>query len=232
MQDEPQHDGVHPIALGYARVSTTAQAVDGASLEAQQAMLMSESSRRGWHVEFVIDEGFRGKDMRRPGLTNALQRLDAGEVGVLMAVRLDRVSRSVADFAALLERAHRRSWRLVLLSPTLDTEEAAGKFTAHVLAAAAQYERELIAARTREAMAQRRLEGQHLGRPRVVPEAVIERVVSERAAGSTLRDIADGLTGDGVPTARGGSQWRTSSVQGLLASLTGERLRSQLGESP
>jgi hypothetical protein len=44
---------------------------------------------------------------------------------------------------------------------------------------------------------------------------------------ATLRQIAEGLTPDGVPTARGGSQWRTSSVQGLLASVTGKRMMSE-----
>jgi DNA invertase Pin-like site-specific DNA recombinase len=190
-------------------------------------MLRAESERRGWDVEMVLDAGFSGKDMRRPGLGSALERLDAGDAQVLIALRLDRLSRSVADFAALLARARRRSWRLVLLDPVLDTEDAAGKFTAHVLAAAAEYERDLIAARTREGMAQRRLEGVQLGRPRVVPDRVIARNVHERASGDTLRRIAEGLTTDGVPTARGGRSWRTSSVQGLLDSHTGRQIRAE-----
>lgn len=185
-------------------------------MDAQGAALNAEAALRGWDAELVLDEGFSGKDLKRPGLRGALERLDAGDADVLMSVRLDRVSRSVADFAGLLARAHRRSWRLVLLSPTLDTQDAAGKFTAHVLAAAAEYERDLISARTREGMAQRRLEGQHLGRPRVIPDAVVERVVAQRSSGATLRQIAEGLTLDGVPTARGG-RWSTSTVQGLLA---------------
>ena len=204
------------MALAYVRVSTSEQAEQGASLDAQGAALNAEAALRGWDAELVLDEGFSGKDLKRPGLRGALERLDAGDADVLMSVRLDRVSRSVADFAGLLARAHRRSWRLVLLSPTLDTQDAAGKFTAHVLAAAAEYERDLISARTREGMAQRRLEGQHLGRPRVIPDAVVERVVAQRSSGATLRQIAEGLTLDGVPTARGG-RWSTSTVQGLLA---------------
>jgi Resolvase, N terminal domain len=107
------------------------------------------------------------KDLNRPGLASALERLDSGDADALLALRLDRVSRSVADFAGLLARAKRRSWCVVLLSPNLDTEDAAGKFTAHVLAAAAEYERDLISARTREGMAQRRAEGVHVGRPTI-----------------------------------------------------------------
>lgn len=213
-----------PLALAYVRVSTVEQVQDGASLDAQRSALVAEGERRGWDVEMIADEGYSGKNLKRPGLSAALDRLDHGEAEALMAIRLDRVSRSVVDFAGLLARAKRRSWRLVLLSPNLDTEDAAGKFTAHVLAAAAEYERDLIGARTREGMAQRRAEGVHVGRPRDLSEAIVARIVSERAAGATLRSIAGGLTEDGVLTARGGSVWALSTVQGVLASITGRSL--------
>lgn len=212
------------MALAYVRVSTVEQATEGASLEAQREALIREANRRGWDVEVVSDEGYSAKDLRRPGLTDALDRLDRGDADALLAIRLDRVSRSVADFAGLLSRAKRRRWRLVLLSPDLDTEDAAGKFTAHVLAAAAEYERDLIGARTKEGMAQRRAEGVHVGRPRSLSESIVQRIVNERSEGLTLRSIAEGLTRDNVPTARGGRAWSPSTVQGVLASNTGRRL--------
>jgi DNA invertase Pin-like site-specific DNA recombinase len=215
-----------PLALAYVRVSTEEQASEGASLDAQRAALTAEVARRGWDIELVADEGYSAKDLKRPGLAAALERLDAGQADALLAVRLDRVSRSVADFAGLLTRARRRSWRVVLLSPNLDTEDASGKFTAHVLAAAAEYERDLISARTREGMAQRRAEGVHVGRPRVLSKELIARIIRERAAGSTLKSIAQRLTAEGVATARGGPTWSTSTVQGILASGTAQRLCS------
>ena len=208
-------------AIAYVRVSTNEQAVEGASLEAQQVALQAEAARRGWSVEVVRDSGFSAKSLNRPGLQAALARLDVGDADALLALRLDRLSRSVVDFAGLLARARKRHWRLVLLSPDLDTEDAAGKFTAHVLAAAAEYERDLIGARTREGMAQRRAEGVHLGRAPALPIAVVERVVNERAAGLTLRAIAASLTADGIGTARGGAVWSPSSVQGVLGSMRG-----------
>lgn len=220
----PPHAKNRPLALGYVRVSTVEQVTDGASLDAQHSALKTEASRRGWDFELVADEGWSAKDLKRPGLTDALARLDAGEADTLLAVRLDRVSRSVADFAGLLARAKKRSWGVVLLSPNLDTEDPAGKFTAHVLAAAAEYERDLIGARTREGMAQRRAEGAHIGRPRVLPQAVVERIVDERMAGKTMRAIANGLSADSVPTARGGRTWSVSTVQGVLNSLTAQML--------
>lgn len=205
-------------ALAYIRVSTEAQALEGASLDAQRVALEAEATRRGWELEVVVDHGLSAKTLDRPGLQAALQRLDAGDADALLALRLDRVSRSVADFAGLLARAKKRGWRLVMLSPDLDTEDPAGKFTAHVLAAAAEYERDLIGVRTREGMAQRRSEGVHMGRPPTLSETVLKRIVSERAAGTTIRAIAQSLTDEGVPTARGGRAWSASSVQGVLAS--------------
>lgn len=210
--------------MGYVRVSTEGQVVEGASLDAQRASLAAEANRRNWDLQLVADEGYSAKDLKRPGLAAALDRLDDGEADALLAVRLDRVSRSVADFAGLLARARRRGWRVVLLSPNLDTEDAAGKFTAHVLAAAAEYERDLIGVRTREGMAQRRAEGVHLGRPRTLSESVVRRIVAERASGRTLRAIAQGLTHDGAPTARGGAAWSISSIQGVLVSSSALRL--------
>lgn len=202
-----------PLALGYVRVSTLDQAEHGASLAAQRAALTEEAARRGWDLEIVADEGMSGKNLNRPGMLAALDRLDAGLADMLLATRLDRISRSVADFAGLLDRSTRRAWDLVLLDPALDTTTPAGRFTANVLASAAQYERELIASRTREGMAQRKAEGATFGRPRLMPDDVVERILTERAAGLSLARIADGLNRDGVPTAHGGSAWHASTVK-------------------
>jgi Resolvase, N terminal domain len=138
----------------------------------------------------VADEGFSAKSLKRPGLLSAPARLDAGKADYLMAIRLDRVSRSVSDFAGLLDRASKKGWDLTLLSPNIDTSDPAGRFTANVLASAAQYERELIGVRTREGMAQRRLEGVRLGRPRTMSTEVVARIQGGRLAGLSLRQIA------------------------------------------
>ena len=213
---------LRPLALAYVRVSTDEQVADGASLDAQRVALTAEAERRGWDVELVADEGASGKNLERPGLTTALERLDRGEADALIAVRLDRISRSVADFAGLMRRAQRRSWRLVLLSPDLDTQDPAGRFTAHVLAAAAEYERDLIGSRTREGMAQRRREGVHVGRRRTLDTAVVERIVAERNAGASLRAIATALTADAIATAHGGASWHPSTIRAVLASTTAQ----------
>lgn len=81
----------NPLALAYIRVSTTDQAENGASLDAQRATLIGEADRRGWDVEIVADEGLSAKNLNRPALQTALTRLDRGQAQYLLAVRLDRV---------------------------------------------------------------------------------------------------------------------------------------------
>lgn len=209
-----------PLALCYVRVSTAGQVELGASLDAQKATLALEADKRGYDYEMIADEGLSAKSMNRPGLTNALERLDAGQADYLMAVRLDRVSRSVADFAGLLDRSVKRGWGLVLLSPNIDTSDPAGRFTGNVLASAAQYERELIGARTREGMAQRKAEGVVMGRPRTMTDEVMHRITAARAAGLSLRAIAESLNNDGVPTAQGGARWYASTVRQIIQART------------
>ncbi|MGH8922153.1 MAG: recombinase family protein, partial [Actinomycetes bacterium] len=193
-------------ALGYLRVSTEGQAESGAGLDAQRATIEAEATRQGWQLDIVTDTG-SGADLNRPALAAALYRLDHGEAELLVAAKLDRVSRSVKDFTELLERAHRGGWRLVLLDLG-DTSTATGELTANMIASAAQYERRLIGQRTREGLAAKRAAGVRLGRPSVLPYEVVARIVAERAEGRTMRVIAEGLTADGVPTARGGAQWK------------------------
>lgn len=212
-----------PLALGYVRVSTADQVENGASLDAQRSALAVEADRRGWDLQIVADEGLSAKNMNRPALAAALDRLDRGDANALLSVRLDRISRSVADFAGLLDRAGRKGWGLVLLSPALDLADPAGRFTANVLASAAQYERELIGARTREGMAQRKVDGwaggRPAGRPRVLAEDVRGRIVAAHTAGRGWSTIARELNETRVPTARGGAVWHPSTVRAASQSV-------------
>lgn len=214
-----------PLALAYIRVSTAGQVEFGASLDAQKATLIAEADRRGWNVEIVADEGLSAKNLHRPALQAALTRLDKGQAQYLLAVRLDRISRSVADFAGLLDRAGRKGWGLVLLDPNVDTSNPAGRFTSNILASAAQFERELIGVRTREGMAQRKAEGVIFGR--VVADDMLPtyRVIGElHKAGMSLNGIARTLTNQAVPTANGGARWYASTVKAVLTSQTMQRL--------
>lgn len=210
-------------AIGYRRVSTGMQAESGAGLDAQESAIRAEAARHGWELEIVTDVGLSGATMNRPALSSALARLDRGDADVLISAKLDRVSRSVRDFAGLLERAQRKGWRLVLLDLG-DTSTAAGEMTANIIASAAQYERRLIGQRTREGLAAKRAQGVRLGRPSVLPVEVVARIVADHRAGASLRTIAAGLSADGVTTARGGGTWHASAVRAVLTGQDAARL--------
>jgi DNA invertase Pin-like site-specific DNA recombinase len=217
-----------PRVLGYLRVSTEEQATSGAGLDAQRSALLAEAGRRGWQLDFVVDAGHSAKDLNRPALTAALARLNARQADVLMVAKLDRLSRSVHDFSGLVKEANRRGWSVVCLDVGVDTSTPNGKFMATVTAGIAELERELIGQRTRDALAAKKAAGVRLGRPQVLPEAVVRRVIDEREAGRSWQAIADGLTADAVPTARGGATWAFSSARAVYHSQASASLRKQV----
>lgn len=203
--------------IGYVRVSTDEQKNSGAGLAAQRAAIEAECVRRGWQLVSVEeDAGYSAKHLKRPGVQIALEALQRGEAGALVVAKLDRLSRSMLDFTAVMAKASKQGWALVALDCAVDTTTPAGEAMANVLATFAQFERRLIGQRTREALAAKRAAGVQLGRPIVMPDDVRARIASEREEGLTLAAIADGLNADRVPTAQGGRRWWPSTVQVAL----------------
>ena len=219
-----------PLALLYVRVSTGRQAAEGHSIESQVSALTAAAASRGYRAEVVTELGkSAGKVSNRPALRDAMNRLDKGQAQALFALDLDlfaldldRLSRSVSDLATMLTRAERKGWQLVVVGMGgIDTTTPEGQLVAHMLAAAAQYERAMISKRVQRQHQARRDRGIRWGidqgpRP-VLPEKVRTRIVSERDAGKTLRAIAEQLTADGIPTAKGGT-WHASTVAHVLKS--------------
>ena len=212
--------------IGYMRVSTDEQAESHAGLDAQRAAILAEARRRGWDegdITWIEDAGFSGKNLKRPGISQALEALRRGEASTLVVAKLDRLTRSMSDFAPLLARAATQRWALVALDVNVDTSTPTGEAMAHVVATFAQLERRLIGERTREALRAKVARGERLGRPRITDDAVVERVIELRASGVTLQSIADVLQRDGVPTSQGGRRWYPSTVRNLLGSPTSRR---------
>jgi DNA invertase Pin-like site-specific DNA recombinase len=175
------------------------------------------SKRRGWQVvEVVEDAGYSAKDLRRPGIKAALEVLERGDARALVVAKLDRLSRSMLDFTAVMARAQNQGWALVALDCAVDTTTPAGEAMANVLATFAQFERRLISQRTKEALAVKRAQGVRLGRPRTMPATVRRRIQREHSRGRSLTEIARRLNEAGVPTAHGGAAWHASTVKAAL----------------
>jgi DNA invertase Pin-like site-specific DNA recombinase len=204
--------------LAYARVSTQEQADSKAGLEAQKAAIAAEARRRGWTiVETIEDAGYSAKDLRRPGIKRALEELQRGRADALVVSKLDRLSRSMIDFTRLMRQAQRQNWALVALDCAVDTTTPAGEAMANVLATFAQFERRLIGQRTREALAQKKAQGERLGRPPDQPATVRSRITLRPNAGKSLPANAEELNRDQIATAHGGAQWYPSTVRAVLA---------------
>ena len=204
-------------AVGYIRVSTDEQADSGAGLEAQRRAIRQEAARRRWKLVDIFEDAASGKSMNgRPGLQEALRAVEDGEAEALVVAKLDRLSRSLLDFAALMERSRKGGWAAVALDLGVDTTTPSGEMMANVLAVFAHFERRLIGQRTRDALAVKRSQGIRLGRPRQIPDHVRVRVRKLRHRGLSLAAIASTLNADGVPTAQGGRCWYPSTVRAVL----------------
>lgn len=203
--------------IAYVRVSTEEQANSRAGMEAQRAAILIEAERRGWTLVSVVeDAGYSAKDLKRPGIRAVLDAMKAGEADTLVVAKLDRLSRSMLDFAGLMATAQKQSWGLVALDVNVDTTTPSGEVMANVMAAFAQFERRLIGQRTREALAKRRDAGVRLGRERVIPADVERRIHELRETGLSIRGLALRLSEEGIYPPSGGT-WQPSTLQRVLA---------------
>lgn len=208
-------------AVGYARVSTDSQGANGLGMQAQRECIVRECARRGWQLVTTCSDVASGASRGgRDGLDTALATLEAGEADVLVVCKLDRLARSLVDFATLLERFRAAGWQLVVLDLGVDMTTPAGEMVASVMAALAQWERRMIAQRTKDALAERKRQGLPVGAPKSAAmrdPKTLALVKELRARRMSLRAIAAELTRRGVPAPAGGS-WNHESVrQAVLA---------------
>jgi DNA invertase Pin-like site-specific DNA recombinase len=193
----------------YARTSTSEQAN---GLDAQRERLLAEAKRLGVLGE-ILEEHASGKTLaRRPVLLRALDRLDKHEAEMLLVTKWDRLARSVRDALAIVDRAQRKRWSLVVMEAGLDTGTAVGRMVATNLLAFAEFEREIISERTRESLAVVKAQGKQLGHPSTVPTKVSRRIADLREKGWSWRRITDKFNAEGVPGPAGGS-WHPTAVR-------------------
>lgn len=235
-------------AVAYFRVSTDEQAESRAGLEAQLHTVTQHCQKNGWQlVGTFTDAGVSGAAAldKRAGLLDAVNAVPRG--GVLIVSKRDRLARDVVACAVVERMVKKRGGRIVSVAGEgTDSDDATSVLLRRITDAFSEHERLVIAARTRAALQAKRRRGERAGRVpfgyrladaatserrsragnpvalEAIPAqlAVVERIRRERAAGRTMRAIADGLTADGVPTATGAKRWAYSSVQRVLQRFT------------
>ncbi|PBC77587.1 recombinase [Streptomyces sp. TLI_235] len=207
-------------AVAYVRVSTEEQAASGAGLEGQRAAIEAYAASRGWTVTaWCSDEGVSGASAPedRPQLRAALQALRDGHASVLLFHRVDRLARKTADLLALRDAAEADGWSLSAADGSVDLTTPHGRTMFTMQGAFAELERDLIRARTRDALAALKARGVRLGRPSTLPVEVVARIVGEHVSGAGWSAIAAKLNADQVPTAQGGKQWWPATVRKVVA---------------
>ena len=219
--------------LGYVRVSTIEQADTGVSLAAQRHRIAAYCDAHGLALLRVEeDAGLSGRrTSNRPALQRSLRALAQGEACGLVAVKLDRLSRTTRDVLDLVARAEQEGWALHSIDERLDTSSPSGRFVVTILAALAQLEREQAAARTKAAMAELRRQGKRIsGKPpfgyrfagnRVVTQAaeqpLLQRMRELARDGAGSYRIASVLNADGLVNPRTGRPWYFGTVRAILA---------------
>lgn len=217
----------------YSRVSTQEQASSGVSLDAQNEKLSGYAKLFDLEVVTKIeDAGESAKSLKRPGLEQALEMLRAGEADGIVVTKLDRLTRNVGDWQKLINEffGDKAGKSLYSIGDSIDTTTAAGRLVLNVLLSVAQWEREAIGERTRDALQHKKSRGERLGASRYgysVDEDTRELVVHENQLRvldlivelrrtMTLREIAAELTRRGIRTKKGKAKWNHNSVAGIL----------------
>ncbi len=222
-----------PRVFGYLRVSTDAQADSGLGLEAQESAIAATATRLGIPLaEVFTDSGVSGAlDLEnRPSLFAAVNALKRGDI--LIVAKRDRIGRDVVGVAMIERAVVRKGARIVSAAGEgTDGTDAASVLQRQILDVFGEYERRLIGQRTKAALKAKRARGERAGNvpfgyqlhpdgPTLAEnpaERAVMAVLTElRAAGYSLRQIADELNRQGFTTRRG-TPWRHQYVAGLAA---------------
>ena len=162
--------------FGYARVSTEQQ-----NLDRQIDMLQQ------YGVDLIFNEKMTGTKRERPELNKLLERMTEGDTVVIES--LSRLGRSTKDLIELVELFEKRGVHLVSLKESIDTSTPAGKLLFTLMSAIAQFERDVIADRTKEGLKAARARGRLGGRPPTNIKQLEKAAKLYQAGSHTLREI-------------------------------------------
>jgi len=177
----------------YARVSTTDQ-----TNTIQVRELKEYAQRRGWEVSGVYEDQMSGAKASRPGLNQLMADARLRKFDAVIVLKLDRFGRSLVHCVGAIQELQALGIRFIAISQGLDTDKSnpTSQLLMHILAAVAQFERELIHERVsagmRAAKTHGTKSGNAIGRPRRVFDR--EEVVRLRKTGLSLEKIADQMS--------------------------------------
>jgi len=114
------------------------------------------------------DGGFTGGNMDRPALQRLMQDIEAGKVDCIVVYKVDRLSRSLLDFARIINTLNEHNCSFVSVTQNFSTADSMGRLTLNILLSFAQFEREIIAERTRDKMSAARKQGRWVGGAQVL----------------------------------------------------------------
>ncbi len=213
----------------YARVSTGPQ-VEGSSLGTQRRQLMAYALARGYSVvDIYVDAGLSGKNMERPELQRLLADARARKFDVVLVARVDRISRSLTDLVRLVGVLREHGVEFTAVGQDFDTTDPLGLLTLHMLGSFAQFERELMVERVKEAhlsrlkardwscgpvpYGYRKVDGRLLERPEQAE--VVRRIFRLYLEMRSYKGVARRLQQEGVHAPRG-KKWYDITVKGIL----------------
>lgn len=169
------------MIYGYARVSTADQ-----HLDRQQDALLK------YGIDRLFCEKMSGTKKSRPELDSLLNVLKSGDTVVIES--LSRLGRSVKNLAELMEQFNEKGIRLVSLKETIDTTSPTGRLMFTILSSLTQFERDVLAERTREGLNAARARGRNGGRPKADETALKKAMALYQTHQYSVREITD-LTG-------------------------------------
>jgi DNA invertase Pin-like site-specific DNA recombinase len=183
-----------PKVAIYLRVST-----DDQNTDLQRGELLAQAKFRGWEPLIYEDQGMSGANFDRPALNRLLTDADAGRVHIIMAWKLDRIGRSTQHLAGIINRLLKANVGLAVPSQGIDTSAGsmnpASKLQLNVLAAVAEFERDLIRERTKAGMKAAKARGVKFGRETVVTEAqrTLAKEILQLNAGTSVTSLSKRL---------------------------------------
>ena len=162
-----------------------------AQREACEAYIKSQASQ-GWKAlpQHYDDPAYSGGNLERPALKRLLREIELGRIDVVVVYKIDRLTRSLADFAKLVEAFDAKSISFVAVTQQFNTTTSMGRLTLNVLLSFAQFERELASERVRDKIAASRRKGKWTGG--TVPlgyDARDKKLVISKAEAETVRTI-------------------------------------------